>query len=98
MLTALAAASTAGLLAQGKPVFKEDFESGKIDPAVWEQRVTGTATIAVEPADGAHGKYALHVHYPENERGAYAFIVATHLPDSVRWRRSGASATTAPKQ
>jgi hypothetical protein len=72
-----------GLFAQGKPVFSENFESGKIDPAIWDQRVTGTATIAVEPADGAHGQYALHVHYPDMARGSYAFIVATHLPDSV---------------
>ena len=67
-----------------KPVIEEGFESGKIDPAVWDVRQKGGETIAVEPVDGAHGKYALHVHYPENERGAYAFIVAQHLPDSVR--------------
>src|SRR6202040_3364719 len=67
-----------------KPVFAEDFESGKIDPAVWDQRVAGTATIAVEPADGAHGKYALHVHYPDMAAGSYAFAVANHLPPSVR--------------
>ena len=29
-------------------------------------------------------KYALHIHYPDMARGAYAFLVATHLPDSVR--------------
>jgi len=45
---ALAAASAIGLFAQGKPVFSENFESGKIDPAVWDQRVAGTATIAVD--------------------------------------------------
>jgi hypothetical protein len=78
-LTALAVS-----LSAQKPVFTENFESGKIDPAVWEQRVTGTATIAVEPADGAHGQYALHVHYPETAGGSFAFVVATHLPDSVR--------------
>jgi hypothetical protein len=66
------------------PVFTEDFESGRIGRAVWERRVTGTATIAVEPVEGAHGRYALHVHYPETAGGSYAFIVATHLPDSVR--------------
>jgi hypothetical protein len=83
-IAALAAASTTGLFAQSKPVFTENFESGKIDPAVWDQRVAGTATIAVEPADGAHGKYALHVHYPDMAAASYAFVVATHLPDSVR--------------
>jgi len=80
---AVLAGLTTTLYAQ-KPVLEEGFESGKIDPAVWDTRQKGGETIAVEPVDGAHGKYALHVHYPENERGAYAFIVAQHLPDSVR--------------
>ena len=68
-----------------KPVFTEDFESGKIDPAVWDSRSAGDATARVEAVDGAHGKYALHVHVPDTgARNAFAFIVATHLPDSVR--------------
>ena len=71
------------LLAQ-KPVFTENFESGKIDPAIWDTRVAGTATIAVEQVEGGHGKYALHVHYPDMAAASYAFVVATHLPDSVR--------------
>jgi hypothetical protein len=80
---ALLVALAGSLLAQ-KPILTEDFESGKIDPAVWDVRQKGGETIAVEPVEGAHGKYALHVHYLESERGAYAFVVATHLPDSVR--------------
>lgn len=84
-LSAFAAILCAGLLsAQNRPVFSEDFESGKIDPAVCDQRVTGDASAAVEPAEGAHGKYALHIHYPDMAARSYAFIVATHLPDSVR--------------
>ena len=85
--TALRAASLFTALAacvSAQTVFTENFESGKIDPNVWEQRVTGTATVAVEAADGAHGQYALHVHYPDMAVRSYAFIVATHLPDSVR--------------
>src|SRR6185312_10186584 len=77
------AAFTACLYAQ-KPVLTENFESGKIDPAVWEVRAQGAPTMNVEETEGAHGKYALHIHYPDMERNAYAFIVATHLPDSVR--------------
>ena len=83
-MAALAAASTTGLFGQGKPIFTENFESGKMYPAVRDQRVAGTATIAVEPADGAHGKYALHVHYPDMAVASYEFVVATQLPDSVR--------------
>jgi len=72
------------LAAQNKPVFEESFESGKIDPLIWDQRVLGTATAAVEATDGAHGKYALHIHYPEMAARSYAFVVATHLPESVK--------------
>jgi hypothetical protein len=75
---------TGSLPAQNQTVLAESFESGKVDPAVWDQRVTGTATLAVEPVEGAHGKYALHIHYPDMARGSYAFVVATHLPDSVK--------------
>lgn len=75
---------TATLAAQTKPVLQESFESGKIDPAVWDTRVTGTAAAAVEAVDGAHGKYAFHVHYPDMAARSYAFIVAIHLPSSVR--------------
>jgi hypothetical protein len=82
LISALAALFGAGLFAQ--PVLSENFESGKLDPAVWDQRVTGTATIAVEAADGAHGKYALHVHYPDMAARSYAFAVAAHLPESVK--------------
>jgi hypothetical protein len=77
-------ALSATLSAQNKPVFEEGFESGKLDPAVWDQRVTGAATAAVEAVEGAHGKYALHIHYPDMAAQSYAFVVATHLPDSVK--------------
>ncbi len=82
--TCLWIAGTTNLPAQSKLVFEESFESGKLDPAVWDQRVSGTATATVEATDGAHGKYALHIHYPEMAARSYAFIVATHLPDSVK--------------
>ncbi len=39
----------------------------------------GAATIAVEPVEGAHGKYALHAHWPEGTRGAYAMAIANHV-------------------
>ncbi|MES1258517.1 MAG: hypothetical protein ABUS51_08800 [Acidobacteriota bacterium] len=83
-LAGLAAVSLSGVSAQDKAVFTETFESGKLDPAVWDQRVAGTATLAVEEVEGARGKYALHVHYPEMAARSYAFAVASHLPESVR--------------
>ena len=75
---------TTTLPAQNRPVFEESFESGKLDPAVWDQRVSGAATAAVEAVEGAHGTYALHIHYPDMAARSYAFVVATHLPDSVK--------------
>jgi hypothetical protein len=81
----MAASFSLSLTAQTKPLFTETFESGKIDPAVWETRAISTVTIAVEPVDGAHGKFALHVHYPADAaRNSYAFIVNAHLPEAVK--------------
>jgi hypothetical protein len=82
--SAAALAAFAACVYAQKPVLTEDFESGKIDPAIWDTRAKGAPTIGVEQVEGAHGKYALHIHYPDMERNAYAFIVATKVPDSVR--------------
>ena len=81
IITAVCASS---LTAQSKPIFSESFESGKLDPSIWDVRTMGAATVAVEPVEGAHGKYVLHAHYPEMTRGAYAMAIATHLPDSLK--------------
>lgn len=73
-------AAVAGAHAQ---VFSENFESGTLDKTIWETRTKGTAEVKVQQAQVAHGKSALQIHYPK-ERGSYAFIVATKLPESVR--------------
>jgi hypothetical protein len=70
--------------AQTKPIFVEDFESGQIDPSVWEQRITGAATIQVQQQQAAHGKYALQVHYPDMAAQSYAFLIASHLPEPLK--------------
>lgn len=81
-LCCLATAATLG--AQTKPLFTEDFESGKLDPAVWDQRVQGVATLKVQQDQAAHGKYALQIHYPEMATQSYAFIVNPHLPEALK--------------
>ena len=43
--TMIAAAGASS--AQIKPVFEEDFESGKLDPAVWDQRVSLPGCVRV---------------------------------------------------
>lgn len=67
-----------------KPVFTENFESGQIDSKVWDQRTQGTATLKIQQDQVAHGKYALQIHYPEMSQQSFAFLVAPHLPDSVK--------------
>lgn len=81
---AISAAFASILGGQSKPIFSESFESGKLDPAIWEVRTMGAATVAVEQVEGTHGKYALHAHYPDMTRGAYAMAIASHLPDSLK--------------
>ncbi len=80
----LAGALGAVSLFAQKPVFTEDFELGKLDPAVWDQRTQGVATISVQQDQVAHGKYALQVHYPEMAPSSYAFIINPKLPDVVK--------------
>jgi hypothetical protein len=120
-------------------VFTEDFESGKLDPAIWEVRIGGAGgggggrarggrggaatqpgaagaatptpapqqaggaggganapTITVEQDVVAHGKNALQVHYPAMSK-AYAFIVASHLPDSLKDHFFGRAYVQFPK-
>ena len=52
--TVLAGLTATTTLYAQKPVLTEGFESGKIDPAVWDTRQKGGETIAVEPVEGAH--------------------------------------------
>ena len=75
-------AAAAPLRAQG-PVFSEDFESGSLNKAVWKTLEVANATITVQSTQVAHGKSALQIHYPKGEK-SFAFIVASHLPESVR--------------
>jgi hypothetical protein len=76
------ALAAAPLRAQS-PVFSEDFESGSLNKAVWKTLDVTNATFTVQSTQVAHGKSALQVHYPKGEK-SFAFIVASHLPDSVR--------------
>ena len=88
---ARAAAATVGLAclgvlplrAQG-PVFSEDFESGSLNSAVWTVRTSGKVEVSVEQTQVAHGQSALRIHTPKGGTRDYGFIVATHLPDSLR--------------
>jgi hypothetical protein len=64
-----------------KPMFTEDFESGAINPKVWVTRVSGQPTITIEHDVVAHGKNALHIHYPAGTRNTdWAFIGMSMFP------------------
>ena len=63
-LCCLALQSGAGF-AQPKAVLSEGYESGQLDPKVWETRVIGAATVRVQQAEAAHRRYALQIDYPE---------------------------------
>src|SRR6185436_17107239 len=67
-----------------RPVFSEDFESGQLDTKVWDQKIQGAAILKVQQDQVAHGKNALQIHYPEMAAQSFAFIVAPHLPESLK--------------
>jgi hypothetical protein len=66
------------------PLFTEDFESGTINKDVWKPMVMGTCTVDITQDKVAHGKNALHVHYPANAPRGYAILLSSKLPDAVK--------------
>jgi hypothetical protein len=73
-----------GALRAQSPVFSEDFESGSLNRAVWDLRTSGDVVVSVQQTLAAHGGSALQIHVPKGGNKSYGFIVATHLPDSLR--------------
>jgi hypothetical protein len=66
-----------------KPLFSEDFESGALDSMLWTQQVTGDATLKIQSAKVAHGKYALEVSSPTPANKTMAFILAHNIPTAL---------------
>jgi hypothetical protein len=62
----------------------EDFEQGQLDSAKWDLKVLGGATVVVEGARAAHGKYAAQVHALGKPSGgsssAYAYLITKSAP------------------
>jgi hypothetical protein len=71
------------------PLFSEDFESGRLDPARWKIDVTGGNIIKVQQDKAAHGKYALLVRCPAPSNKTWAFITAANLPEALRRHHFG---------
>lgn len=71
------------------PLFTEDFESGKIDPARWTELVTGGNTLEVQSERAAHGRFALRAHCTVPTGKTWAFIATNHVPDALRQHHFG---------
>jgi len=71
------------------PLFTEDFESGKIDPARWTEQVTGENTLAVQAERAAHGRFALRVHCTTPTSKTWAFIATNRVPEALRKHHFG---------
>lgn len=67
-----------------KPLFSEDFESGKLDPNTWTQQITGDNIITVQQDKVAHGKYALLVRCPTPAQRTLALLFAKDIPEPLR--------------
>ncbi len=75
--------------ARPAPLFSEDFESGRIDPARWTEFVTGHNTLTIQTERAAHGRHALRVRCPEPSNKTWAFLGASQLPVELRRHHFG---------
>jgi hypothetical protein len=82
--TASGGAESAGCIG----LFCEDFESGKLDPAVWTQQANGGQTLKVQTDVVAHGKHAVQFHGLPNVV-SYDFIIARNVPASLNGHHFG---------
>jgi len=70
--------------ADGPALISDDFESGVIDEKKWTLHVVGKPTITVESDNVAHGKYAVHVHYPVGTTNKEWAFLGLQIPENLR--------------
>ncbi len=70
--------------ADGPALISDDFESGAIDEKKWANHVVGKPTITVEQDNVAHGKYAMHVHYPAGTTNKEWAFLGLQIPENLR--------------
>jgi hypothetical protein len=63
-------------------LFCEDFESGKLDPAVWNVQTFGGQTVVVQKGLAAHGMYAAQFHALPNIL-SYDLIITKNAPAAL---------------
>jgi hypothetical protein len=69
-------------------LFCDDFESGGIDPNLWNVRTSGGQTVVVQRANVAHGTYAVQFHAQPNIV-SYDFIMSKSAPAELRGHHFG---------
>ncbi|MDP9148993.1 MAG: hypothetical protein M3O36_03490, partial [Myxococcota bacterium] len=69
-------------------LFCEDFESGKIDPTVWNVKTSGGQTVVVQSAMAAHGKYAAQFHALPNVL-SYDLLITKSAPAGLSGHHFG---------
>jgi hypothetical protein len=72
-----------------RPLFVEDFESGRIDPDIWSIDATGGNVVAVQTDRAAHGRFALRVSCPAPANKTWAFLSTSHLPAALKQHQFG---------
>ncbi len=77
----------------GRPVgcpgmFCEDFESGSIDPGVWNVKTSGGQTVVVQKTTVAHGQYAAQFHAAPSVV-SYDLIITKNAPAGLRGHHFG---------
>jgi hypothetical protein len=74
-------AGAGGTAAACGGVFCEDFELGQLDAAKWSTPALGGATMSVQTANAAHGKYAVQFHGPANpSANDYVYLITKNVP------------------
>jgi hypothetical protein len=81
-------AGSGGTNAGCSGIFCEDFESGSLNPAVWDSQTSGGQTVTVQSALTAHGKYAAQFHAKPNIQ-SYDFIITKNAPATLRGHHFG---------
>jgi hypothetical protein len=70
--------------ADGPALISDDFESGTLDEKKWTLHVVGKPTITIEQTDVAHGKNAVHVHYPAGTTNKEWAFLGLQIPENLR--------------
>jgi hypothetical protein len=69
-------------------LFCEDFESGAINPGVWNVKTSGGQTVVIQKTKAAHGSYAAQFHALPNVL-SYDLLITKNAPPGLRGHHFG---------